>query len=359
MGTLLLTGKAMAFLENVVPTYGPEEIEYSESMAEKSFSQKLGDLSSEVADLKSSLDDLRKDRKAVHVPVPQQVASKSWVQHLLPWLPLIALCLAVLTLLLGGGFPVKIVGLWTDSRIDTKLEKPLERLAKIEAGIANLNGKLDSIYDLWKQQLKKVSELTPGEFGRRLPETMDTIKAATALNILPPPNTLDSIRKKLLSADQRQPGYWSVVSQFITYRSAQEVPPQVHKLLSQRLARCVDQQPIPLWVLDRKPNDPIPPHPRIFPPFVWSHCAVSLDEAIDKGFDLGFKFLTSGPNNIYFRECVVTYQGGQVAPIMKDAVFERCLFTLSISAPPPKWGQEISRALLAAPTSTVKLPNPG
>jgi hypothetical protein len=107
---------------------------------------------------------------------------------------------------------------WLDSRIDAKTS---ERLRRIEEAATKNSEKLDLIYDLWKDQIKRAASLKPVDFSRQLPQIAESLKVATALRINVPVDVQGSIQAKFLQADSRAPGYWPA-AQYIAYRSEQQ-----------------------------------------------------------------------------------------------------------------------------------------
>jgi hypothetical protein len=102
-----------------------------------------------------------------------------------------------------------------------------------------------------------------------------------------------------------------------------------------------------------------PPHPRLVPPWVWFGCAVALEDSPTEDQLALYDFPLGAKGELRFRDCIVKYSGGQIAPIMENAIFENCIFILSLNAAPSQRGQKFSRMLLQSPSASVQLQKPG
>jgi hypothetical protein len=231
-----------------------------------------------------------------------------------------------------------------DGRIAAKLNEPNgtnAQLQTLSAGVATANGELKAIRTLWEQQLKNTTELKPQDLKRALPQAAETFKTAAVLKISLSQDALRQVQKSLISIDEREPGYWDAVSQFITYRSEQEAPADVRALLSQSLPPCAKLEP----------------RAEILPPTgaaaVWSRCTLSLEEYFqDK---LIYSFMEGF---VHFRQCIVKYHG-TVDVSMRQAVFENCIFLVEFNSAMPPTSKRIARELLASTSNIIEIHGTG
>ena len=235
---------------------------------------------------------------------------------------------------LVGAFAFGLFNSFFESRISAKLNEPngvTSQLSNISSQMGTLtkdletaNGTLKAIQTFWEEQLKKNAALTPKDFQKELPQVADNLKAASILKVKPSREVDKGIQQNFLASDSSAPSYWPAVAQFITYRSERTPVAERLQLLNNTLSPCKRTNP---EIIDGPE-----PYAQI------STCTVALEDR--DAFNpsaIVRTFLLSSPRGIpVFRNCVVTYHGGQIrSPIIKAAVFKDCLFVIELNSPPP------------------------
>ena len=278
---------------------------------------------------------------------------ESWLRRHPYSLPLAALVIAVAGYLFGPAIFSRLfslvfnsyfderlnaqnVSLVLDSHIDKKLEQPIKDIHQIQLDVAKIGYRLD---------LQDKAAMKPQAFKQSLPGLANTLKESEKINLQVPPDVSDGIRRNLLTTSNSAPGYWDATSQFINYRSKQEIP----ELAAPTLPRCYDISPQVVLKIGTPSSQN--------PPLQWSGCTLDLGDAIsDQLWDAINKARPQrNEAAILITNGLLRYHGGPISDrafqFLRLAVFLNCRLDFSFSATPPKRGQQLSNALLA--TSSV------
>lgn len=274
----------------------------------------------------------------------------NWFKRNAYWFPILTPIITVLLFAIGVGFG------WFnsifDGRIANKLNEPNglnAQMLKLTSSIDTANGELNAIRKLWEEQLKKTGELRPEQFKKALPEMANTLKAAHALKLRPPANTLASIQEGLRTTDSAVPGYWAATSEFVSYQSEQESK----QSFEPRMPRCYDKMPGVYLTLGQKEGVDA-----LRSPEGWQSCMVNLKEDVPQDLwdfilkDKLFRLDIDAPAEkfLYFENCVIKYEGGtipyRVERLLGLTILRNCLLEFSFSSPPSPEGKRLIATLL-------------
>jgi hypothetical protein len=203
------------------------------------------------------------------------------------------------------------------------------KVGDLKEQVTKVSTKLDDFYDLAKRKLVGLGKLPLQEFGRALGDVQDAIGVATVLKVHAPDEALESFKKNFLALNGNEAGYWSALSQFINFQSAQVALPE--GVVSLKVPRCDDVGAIA---------------ERAYGPYRWRRCLIDLDQPLGDSMRHILEFGTSTPVRFKCQECLVKYGGGSIDPLLSNAVFINCFFSLSIQSQPSAIGKRLSRAIL-------------
>jgi hypothetical protein len=158
--------------------------------------------------------------------------------------------------------------------------------------------------------------------------------------------------EKVADARYDLPETWSVVGEFITYRSQ-----MLNGWQETNLPLCTNKSPVARF--DFVHGSKIVNHG----PFTYSHCKIVLDSpgatvALSRDLSLA---------NVVLDHCAIFYNGGPIvlfpvkvaietpATLVGSISFNDCVFNLSLPAVPPRNGQQLARALLTANFNSVQV----
>jgi hypothetical protein len=227
-----------------------------------------------------------------------------------------------------------------------KAEEKLAGIDGLRSDIRQLRTDIDKLGI--RLDLKEKAEAKPQDFGHILPEVASTLKAAADLRVPSPEGLRRSLRQNLLTADEKDTGYWPAISQFIVYQSQQGAPEILRAALAGGYPiehfQCEDQGA----------------HLTADNQAIWRDCFLDLSKELPQGMRETLKLPTVGSSVPVHRQfvcekCVVKYDGGPVDPALTNSVFQNSAFLVNVEARPPEQGRRLLRAILESPSS-VKLP---
>lgn len=268
----------------------------------------------------------------ISIPKPE-----GWLKKRSYWIsPLVSL----IGIAVGTGFMLRFFTLTVDERISSKLEGPMKEFHQVQVDVGKLNGKLETLVELEKARIQRLSELRPEDLKARLPEVADALSAASALGAFTSEDVKNSLKRNLSLIRDRDSNFWPAAAAMVSYRSGDALP----KLPPCRLS---DQPPAKL--AEDMSAEATSFKFALIP---FENCEVVLDSP--EAQDRYLKVL--GLFDIEFRHCRVIYRGGplffpaRVVPGRKtlSLIFEDCVFEMSTRATPPKDGQEVVSRLLVA-----------
>jgi len=261
----------------------------------------------------------------------EKSAPESWFKRNAYWIvPLVAL-------ILGGGF------VW----------RPLDRLGHVESDLNYIKGQLQTVLELEKTRLNKLAALPPAEFQQSLPQVEDALGDALALKVPISQAVHKEFASRFSATDQNAPQYWPAVARYITYSSAQQ-----SKFATTTLPPCVETEPIGLKMAEGTPIQDAPKNlmgrpgwKSGRPAIVFHNCTLSIenDPLLAKwaGRAISLRAI------FVFQDCVVTYNGGNIDPMMDFSVFFNCSFQMTLTTEPPLRAKTLIASLLRDETSGI------
>jgi hypothetical protein len=246
------------------------------------------------------------------------------------------------------------------------LEIAVDSMGKNVAGVRG---------EVARQTIAAGSALPSEEFKNTLPELTSAIAVARQQELRVSTKVMDGLQQRLTNLDTETPppSFWPAAAEFISYRSLNKA----NGVFPRRLPNCTDKAPGPQRVKTVEDEYHFTEENALY-----ENCQFTLDSPLDT--ERVNELLLHTTTGITFRNCVVTYRGGEIKlivsfynrpvritasregktlPPVEGTVtnpstlrFEHCLFNLTFSATPPPLGQQLAGSLLSANTETIDFP---
>jgi len=243
----------------------------------------------------------------------------------------------------------------------------------LEITVAGMGKNVEGLQsEVARQTLATDAALPQGEFQATLPELASAIAVARRQKLKVPPKVLSDLQQNL-TATAKTPSFWPAAAEFISYRSFDKV----QGTLPPNLPNCTDGAPRQQRVKSVEDE-----YHFTLENALYENCHITLDSPSDsKRINDLLMHTTTG---ITFRNCVVTYRGGEIKlivsfsnrpihiaaergggslPSVEGTVsnpstlrFENCRFELTLTVTPPPLGQQLTESLLSANIETIDFP---
>jgi hypothetical protein len=198
-------------------------------------------------------------------------------------------------------------------------------------------GKMEEISGYLKivdDRLKHVSQLSPPEFQRSLPEVKATLVIAKTERVEPTPETIAGIRSNFGSSDSNAPDFWGAATAMINLRST-GVPVTGRMCVNDRVA----------WT----------PQGSVWQSIEFHECTLVIDDGTAFAAFLKKYNRPDTPLGFVLTRVRVVYHGGPLIPKAFSFEFINCSFDFSLAQPDPVIGP--GRTLIKKMIAVADLPN--
>ena len=198
-----------------------------------------------------------------------------------------------------------------DDRIDSKLRASggiNETLGNVQKTVSATDTTLKTlspfIQDVIRHQFESASKLPTSTLRERLPALRELIAVAANQKTKVDSKVVSSLSEKLLQIPNKTDEFWSAASSLVSYRSSSAANWSPATILP----NCRDTKPSQStlqqnFLLNGKPQ-------KLEVGFIGYHaCSFALDSDLDGSW---LNTLILGKSAIFFKECVVSYNGGPI-----------------------------------------------